>query len=495
MDSKLKTEQIHIEGMTCVNCQNKIEKTLNAKAGIHDVKVSYNAGIAKVTYDSRKISMKDIYAVIEKLDYTVIENKAAAVNISHIIFYLAVILVLYMLLEHFGILNLLVPSALADTTMGYGMLFVIGLITSVHCIAMCGGINLSQCIPRNSRPEMKSCVPMPPVLYNLGRVISYTAVGFLLGFIGMLFGGSSENGLPVILQGLLKLFAGCFMIIMGLNMLNIFPQLRRFGIRMPDIVAKKINKETSPGRQPFFTGLLNGLMPCGPLQSMQLVALASGNPFSGALSMLVFSLGTVPLMLGLGSVISALGKKFTHSITKIGAVLVVVLGLAMLSQGGRLSGLFASGCIILFILALGIGYFVSELFALKRMHKAVRVFVSVFVAWAVFISGHMRMPEFNADTVSEPNIKIVNGEQVVRSTLSSGSYPNIVVQVGIPVKWIIDAPKGSINGCNNSILIHEYGIEYTFKTGENVITFTPSDIGQFRYSCWMGMIHGNITVT
>ena len=63
---------------------------------------------------------------------------------------LAVILFLYALLQHFGILNLLAPGQLADTKMGYGMLFVIGLITSVHCIAMCGGINLSQCIPQPS---------------------------------------------------------------------------------------------------------------------------------------------------------------------------------------------------------------------------------------------------------------------------------------------------------------------------------------------------------
>lgn len=73
-------------------------------------------------------------------------------------------------------------------------------------------------------------------------------------------------------------------------------------------------------------------MPCGPLQSMQVVALASGNPMTGALSMFCFSLGTVPLMLGFGSAVSILGKRFTRQVLKVGAILVVVMGLSMMVQ-------------------------------------------------------------------------------------------------------------------------------------------------------------------
>ena len=88
-----------------------------------------------------------------------------------------------------------------------------------------------------------------------------------------------------------------------------------------------------------------------------------------------------------------------------------------------------------------------------------------------------------------------NGVQIVRSTLQPGSYPDITVRVGEPVKWMIDAARENINGCNNRIIIHEYGIEYTFREGENIIEFTPEETGSFSYSCWMGMIYGNITVT
>jgi hypothetical protein len=89
---------------------------------------------------------------------------------------------------------------------------------------------------------------------------------------------------------------------------------------------------------------------------------------------------------------------------------------------------------------------------------------------------------------------VENGVQIVQSSLASGRYPAITVQQGIPVKWTIDAPPGSINGCNNRMIIQEYGIEHRFTLGENLIEFTPAKAGTFRYSCWMGMIRSTITV-
>lgn len=132
----------------------------------------------------------------------------------------------------------------------------------------------------------------------------------------------------------MKIAAGIIMVVMGINMLGLIPGLRRFGLHMP--VRRK--HRTSAKRTPFVVGLCNGLMPCGPLQSMQIVALASGGFVSGAFSMFCFSMGTVPLMLGLGSAVSVLGQKFTRQVMRIGAMLVVVMGLATISQGNALSG-------------------------------------------------------------------------------------------------------------------------------------------------------------
>jgi plastocyanin domain-containing protein len=232
------------------------------------------------------------------------------------------------------------------------------------------------------------------------------------------------------------------MVIMGVNMLGIFPWLRKFQPRLPRALSSLINREKGRSNSPLIVGLLNGLMPCGPLQAMQLYALSTGSPFRGAVSMLLFSLGTVPLMFGLGALSSLLSKKFTRKVMTAGAVLVTVLGLTMFSQGFALSGF----------------------------------------AGLSFTEG--------AATESV----IVDGVQFVSSTLASGAYPKITVQAGIPVKWTIDAPKGSINGCNNRLQIPEYGLEYKFQTGENIIEFTPTETGKIPYSCWMGMIRSSITV-
>lgn len=507
MDSKMKTKKFRIGGMTCVNCQNKIEKKLRNTAGVESAKVSYSAGTAEVAFDTDIISFKDICAIIENLDYHVLsENEKLHPNTSHIIGTLVIIVALYVLMQQFGILNLLVPSRLASAGTGYGMLFIIGLITSVHCIAMCGGINLSQCLPHSEEADSQIAGQgngnrlstfVPAFLYNLGRVISYTVVGFVLGAAGMLLGGGgSGSGLPTFAQGILKIIAGVFMVIMGVNMLGIFPWFRKLQPSMPKFLTRKVNTEKARSKSPLIVGLLNGLMPCGPLQSMQIVALASGNPFAGALSMFLFSLGTVPLMLGLGSIVSALGHKFTKRVMSVGAVLVVVLGLAMLSQGGSLSGLLPPNLLFSIILALcAVGIVSSIPFrsASSRVLPTAVVSVVAIIAVTLFGSGAFSN---TANAQSGGNVNIVDGKQLVSSTLSSGSYPNITVQEGTPVKWVINAPQGSINGCNDKINIQAFGISnYEFKNGENVIEFTPTKTGKFDYSCWMGMIRGTITVT
>ena len=358
-----------------------------------------------------------------------------------------IIVVLFFLLQRCGILNRLVPNSLADSEMGYGMLFVIGLITSVHCIAMCGGINLSQTLQKDTATEISKVMFRNTLEYNIGRVVSYTVIGGVLGAVGALAGIGSSLQTSTLFQGILKLFAGIIMVVMGVNMRGIFPGLRRLTIHIPNFNKKTKQKSGRKPRTPFFIGLCNGLMPCGPLQSMQVVALASGNPLAGALSMLCFSLGTVPLMLGFGSVVSMLGKRFTRQVLKAGAILVVVMGLSMMVQGGTLSGLNSK------------------------------------------VTGTLMAENTDVDK------KNTDETQYITSTLQSGrSYPDITVKAGEPVKWTVEAPDGSVNGCNYKIIQQDLGIEYAFDEGENVIEFTPEKAGTYTYTCWMGMITGKIYV-
>ncbi len=432
-----KKKTLKISGMSCISCQNKIEKALKKAKGIENASISYETETAEISFDDEKISLKEIEQIVRDAGYDIGKDESIVRTASILI----LIFALFLLLQRSGILNTLAPGQLADSTMSYGMLFLIGLLTSVHCIAMCGGINLSQCIGNGGKSFASA------FSYNLGRVLSYTGIGFVLGLIGSLAGGDASIGVPVFVQGILKLIAGILMVLMGINMLNLFPGFRKFTPRVPKRFSVAVNKKKA-GSSAFVVGLLNGFMPCGPLQSMQIVALASGSPVKGALSMLMFSLGTVPLMLGLGSIVTMIGRKFTRKVMTAGSVLVVVLGLAMLSQGSSL--------------------------------------VSPYM-----LSGGNTGVEVGTAVEGDSNSAV----QEIHSTLTSYGYPDITVTAGTPVKWVIDVPKNTLNGCNYKMLLSAYGIEHTFTEGENVIEFTPTKTGDIPYTCWMGMIRGDIFVT
>jgi sulfite exporter TauE/SafE/copper chaperone CopZ len=495
MESEMTATRLRISGMTCAACRKKIEKKLRATAGIHKATVNIHAGTADIAYAADAISLRTITSLIHALGYEVLrEGETPEPEAGRATNLLLLVAVLYAALEHFGLLNLFVPGDLADSAMGYGTLFILGLISSVHCIAMCGGINLSQCLPKSGAErgtDSRVAAFAPAFLYNFGRVVAYGLIGCLLGFAGWLFGGGPNAGLSPVAQGILKVIAGLVMVGMGLSMLGIVTW-RWSLFPMPGIVIRKPGLENIRNKSPLFVGLLNGLMPCGPLQSMQIVALASGNPLTGGLSMLSFSLGTLPLMLGLGSMVSALGRRFTRQVMRAGAVLVAALGLAMLSQGGSLSGLLPPALLLPVVIALcAAGAAVGLPFRtpLRKAAAAALCAATVIVAmWGSLNSGG------NAGTPKNESPHAAAATQVVTSTLSPRRYPRIAVEAGKPVRWIINAPQGSINGCNNRMIIREYGIQHVFRPGENVIEFTPRAAGTIQYSCWMGMIRGSITV-
>ena len=436
-----KKKILQVDGMTCISCENRIETQLRRTDGVISVRASFTDATVEVIYDSKKVSLADIVKIIEELDYRLGKEKKDEKKGD--LFEIAVILLAtYLVLNQIGVFRLFEQFPTAKEGMGYGMLFLIGLLTSVHCIAMCGGINLSQCmpLPKNVGENQNRLESLwPAILYNLGRVLSYTLIGGIVGALGSVISFTGET------NGFVQIAAGIFMVIMGLNMLQFFPSLRRFVPRMPKGIASRIYRQKHRSNSPFYVGLLNGLMPCGPLQAMQLYALSTGSPIKGALSMFLFSLGTVPLMFGFGAISRLLSQKFKHKVMTAGAVLVVMLGITMLSNGASLSGLSIQS----------------------------------------ISNGQQEITQSQvADNVQE-----------IDTTLASGQYEPIQVKAGIPVKWTITAEEGTVNGCNGEIVIPEYGIQQTLKTGENIIEFTPTKAGNFSYSCWMGMIRSTITVT
>jgi sulfite exporter TauE/SafE/copper chaperone CopZ len=432
-----KRAKLTVEGMTCSHCELMIEKKLLSLKGLSKAKASFGKGEVEFYYDDVILSINEIKRCIIKLGYKVAESpsKVQFTGNSQTLYILIILLGIYVILNHFGLLNLTNYFPKIDKSMGYGTLFIIGLLTSLHCVAMCGGINLAQSV--HSVKVSKSTIHSN-LLYNLGRVVSYTAIGGIVGGIGSVF------TLRGSFRGTVAIAAGIFMIIMGLNMLNIFPWLRNVNIKVPKFISKRVIRKKAKAKSSFYVGLLNGLMPCGPLQSMQLYALSTGSIFAGAFSMFIFSLGTIPLMFGIGTISSKLNKSFTEKMLSVSAMLVVVLGVGMMNNGLSLSGIF--------------------------------------------------IPQIQTAQAAENIAKIVGEHQTITTSLDFGTYPAITVKAGVPVKWILRAEKGRVNGCNDVIIIPEYDLEIPLYEGNNLIEFTPTEEGLIGYSCWMGMIRSSITV-
>ncbi len=456
MEQKLMKKVLQVAGMTCASCEMRIENRLKKIEGVVDAKAIYSSSNVYVTYDANVVGLDEIADAVEKLDYRVKNgpqsqaavqsqevkktsgDKGDKMNVTHLIAIGIIIFAVYIIINNTIGFNF-IPQV--NQNMGYGILFVVGLITSLHCIAMCGGINLSQCVSYkyDESDSNKLSKLKPSLMYNAGRVISYTIIGGIVGALGSVI---SFSGMA---KGIVAVISGVFMVIMGLNMLNIFPWLRKLNPRMPRIFGNRIyNNNGKHG--PFYIGILNGLMPCGPLQAMQIYALGTGSFLAGAGSMLVFSLGTVPLMFGFGAVSSFLNGKFTHRMMKVSAVLVMILGIIMLNRGLSLSG--------------------------------------INLSYGAYASSS-----------SAANVAKIDGAvQVVTTKLESGRYTPFTVQKGIPVKWTVQATASDINGCNGEILVPKYGISKKLAPGDNLIEFTPEEEGNIPYTCWMGMIGSNIKV-
>ena len=451
MDQSFVHKELKIDGMTCTSCEMRIENKLKKLSGVIDVKVSYSNASVQITYEPNTIGIGKIIETIEKLDYKVKSNQAnksmihsneakknEKMPINQVIGIGIILLAGYLIIKNTIGFNFIPPIT---QNMGYGILFVIGLITSLHCIAMCGGINLSQCVSHKftENDTSKLSKMKPSLMYNIGRVVSYTIIGGIVGALGSVISFSGAA------KGIVAIISGLFMVIMGLNMLNIFPWLRKFNPRMPKIFGKRVHNNNGK-HGPFYVGLLNGLMPCGPLQAMQIYALGTGSFLAGAGSMLFFSLGTVPLMFGFGAISSFLSGKFTHRMMKVSAVLVMILGVIMLSRGFNLSGF----------------NFVND------------------ITYAASNSSNIA--------------KVEGAVQTVTTKLESGRYTPFIVQKGVPVKWTIQASANDINGCNETITVPKYGISKKLIPGDNLIEFTPDEDGNIPYTCWMGMISSNIKV-
>ncbi len=221
--------------------------------------------------------------------------------------------------------------------------FATGLFVSLHCVSMCGGfvaayslrISGSQSAALSLASVFRPQILWSHLLYNAGRLTTYAIIGGAMGVIGS-FVAASGNMIGV--QGLARILAGVFMILLGLSLGRWLPytsllqpawvsQFNRLSKLGKDLAARTMGLGTYP------LGLLLGLMPCGPLYAMEINAAGTGSAGLGMLTMLAFGLGTVPTLFLLGLVSSAVGRQLPRRLFQIAALLVIVLGILTLLQG------------------------------------------------------------------------------------------------------------------------------------------------------------------
>ena len=220
---------------------------------------------------------------------------------------------------------------------GIATAFLFGLLGSTHCFGMCGplvGLYAQQL--QQDESDKKTPVQRQHLLYNLGRLIAYVDLGFILGSLGWLFGFYPWA------SGTLGIIAGAFVVVMGFHFLmsgTSWLGIDRLLARPTQLLVGMWRRLKSLANSPgiIVLGALHGLLPCPLLYVMFSSAIALQDPLQSALLLLSFSLGTVPMMWGIGIAAHSLLPQQRVLVQRVFGGVVLVWGAVLIMHGvGRL---------------------------------------------------------------------------------------------------------------------------------------------------------------
>lgn len=203
---------------------------------------------------------------------------------------------------------------------------ILGLAGSFHCAGMCGPIAIA--LPLHGNNFFQKL--FGGTLYNIGRTVTYGIFGALFGLLG--------QGIQLVgFQQKVSVIMGVFMIIAAL-----FPSIFRnknsankswlnFVSRLKKAIGKLFSVRTFSSL--FFIGMLNGLLPCGLVYMAVAGAIGTGEVLTGALYMILFGLGTLPMLLAISLAGNFMSLAVRNRINKLIPVLVVVVGMFFILRG------------------------------------------------------------------------------------------------------------------------------------------------------------------
>lgn len=209
--------------------------------------------------------------------------------------------------------------------MSLELLFLSGFTSAFNCVMLQMGLLASTV----SRGEKKIAAPFWATgAFLASKMVAYVALGFLLGLFGEAVSISEQ------VQSSLELVAGLYVVAAALHLLNVHPIFRYTVIQPPRFFTKMV-RSTSKSHAifaPALLGALTVLIPCGTTVAVEGLAVASANPFYGALVMGVFTAGTLPVFLGFGPVTSLMSDALKERFFKIEGIIILLLGLLALNS-------------------------------------------------------------------------------------------------------------------------------------------------------------------
>lgn len=324
--------------MHCTSCVLLTESEISELPGVLSVRASLKHHHLEVQGDfgdqTEAQIAEHLNSVLRKHGYTVSTEKSAhAIKWSE--FQLAIpialaFIVVFVLLQQLGIVNLVGGSEVS-----YGTAIIIGLIASVStCMAVVGGLVLSM----SASFAKEGDKVRPQVLFHLGRLVAFLLLGGLIGLLG------SSFQLGVTGTFVLGLIVGVVLLILGLNLLDLFPSLKKLQVTLPSLMGKRVHglKNINHTLTPILIGIATFFLPCGFTQSMQIYALSTGNFWTGALIMFFFALGTLPVLALLSfSSLSIHGKLQSGIFFKTAGLIVVFFAIFNLLNSFAAAGLIS----------------------------------------------------------------------------------------------------------------------------------------------------------
>jgi sulfite exporter TauE/SafE/copper chaperone CopZ len=282
----------HVHGMHCKSCTLLAESELGSLSNIIDVKSNLDNHSVEIVGDFGDKTPEQIaeeLTVPLKLHGYKVSVEKNNIEKRWSDFKLAIPIaigfaVIFVLLQKIGLINLVDTNSVS-----YSTVFMVGIIASLSsCMAVVGGLLLSMAATFAKEGDRLK----PQLMFHVGRIVSFFILGGIIGAIGSIFTLNTNSTF------ILNLVISLIMLIMGVNLLDIFHWVKKLQPSMPKFIGKnahnisKINHTFTP----ILFGIATFFLPCGFTQSVQLYTLSTGSFLKGGLTMFAFALGTFPVL-------------------------------------------------------------------------------------------------------------------------------------------------------------------------------------------------------